>query len=69
MIAGHGQASLFSPPWTVEEMVACFVVKDNAGQALAYGYFCGKGAHQGRTPRIATNMAKLPELLELSATC
>ena len=69
MIAGHGQASLFSPPWTVEEMVACFVVKDNAGQALAYGYFCGKGAHQGRIPRIATNMAKLPELLELSATC
>jgi hypothetical protein len=48
MIAGHGQANLFSPPWTVEEMVACFVANDNAGRALAYVYFCGKAAHQGR---------------------
>ena len=26
------------PPWTVEELDACFVVTDSAGQALAYVY-------------------------------
>jgi hypothetical protein len=29
----------FPPPWTVEELEACFVVKDSAGQKLAYVYF------------------------------
>jgi hypothetical protein len=29
----------FPPPWAVEESEACFVVKDQAGQALAYVYF------------------------------
>ena len=30
----------FPPPWSVEEMnSACFIVKDNNGQALAYVYF------------------------------
>ena len=29
----------FAPPWTVEELEACFVVKDSAGQKLAYVYF------------------------------
>jgi len=29
----------FPPPWTVEELDACFVVKDNAGQKLGYFYF------------------------------
>ena len=27
------------PPWTVEELDACFVVSDHTGQALAYVYF------------------------------
>jgi hypothetical protein len=26
----------FPPPWSVEEQKACFVVKDSAGQKLAY---------------------------------
>ncbi len=26
----------FVPPWSVEETAACFVVKDQAGQSLAY---------------------------------
>jgi hypothetical protein len=26
----------FPPPWTVEELDACFVVRDQNGQALAY---------------------------------
>jgi hypothetical protein len=30
---------LFPPPWSVEELDSCFVVKDANGQALAYMYF------------------------------
>jgi hypothetical protein len=29
----------FPPPWSVEELEACFVVKDGADQKLAYVYF------------------------------
>jgi hypothetical protein len=29
----------FPLPWSVEEREACFVVKDRAGQKLAYFYF------------------------------
>jgi hypothetical protein len=29
----------FPPPWTVEELEACFVVRDSNGQQLAYVYF------------------------------
>jgi hypothetical protein len=29
----------FPPPWSVEELDACFVVRDHSGQALAYVYF------------------------------
>ena len=27
------------PPWSVDELEACFVVKDSVGQKLAYVYF------------------------------
>jgi hypothetical protein len=29
----------FPPPWSVDELEACFVVADSAGQKLAYVYF------------------------------
>jgi hypothetical protein len=29
----------FPPPWSVEDNGACFVVRDSAGQALAYVYY------------------------------
>jgi hypothetical protein len=29
----------FPPPWSVEELDACFVVRDNSGQKLSYVYF------------------------------
>jgi hypothetical protein len=29
----------FPPPWSVDELEACFVVKDESGQKLAYVYF------------------------------
>jgi hypothetical protein len=32
-------ARRFPPPWSVEELDACFVVRDDNGQALAYVYF------------------------------
>jgi hypothetical protein len=32
-------ARRFPPPWSVEEMDACFVARDHNGQALAYVYF------------------------------
>jgi hypothetical protein len=32
-------ARRFPPPWTIEELDACFVVRDRNGQALAYVYF------------------------------
>ena len=28
-------ARRFPPPWTVEDHLACFIVKDSTGQALA----------------------------------
>jgi hypothetical protein len=32
-------ARRFPPPWSVEELDACFVVKDGTEQKLAYVYF------------------------------
>jgi hypothetical protein len=29
----------FPPPWSVEDHLACFIVKDSTGQALAHIYF------------------------------
>ena len=29
----------FPPPWSVEELEACFIVRDHSGQALAYIYY------------------------------
>jgi hypothetical protein len=29
----------FPPPWSVEDLGTCFVVKDSADQKLAYLYF------------------------------
>jgi hypothetical protein len=64
-------ARRFPPPWTVEELEACFVVKDSAGQKLGYFYYeeeagrrsTAKMLTKDEARRIAANFAKLPELL------
>jgi hypothetical protein len=64
-------ARRFTPPWTVEETDACFIVKDHAGMSLAYVYFEEEPGRRAATRlmtrdearRIAANIAKLPDLL------
>jgi hypothetical protein len=57
--------------WSVDELEACFVVRDEAGQKLAYVYFeedpgrrsAANLLTKDEARRIAANIAKLPSLL------
>ena len=61
----------FPAPWSVEEISAGFIVRDSAGQKLAFIYFedepgrraAAKLLTRDEAHRIAVDMAKLPELL------
>ena len=63
----------FAPPWTIEELDPCFLVRDHSGQALAYLYFedepgrrsAAKLLTKGEARRIAPRIiAKLSELAQ-----
>ena len=62
----------FPVPWSVDESHACFTVRDADGQALAYVYFeddsgrraAAKLLTHDEARRFATNIAKLPYLLQ-----
>ncbi len=56
----------FPPPWTIEDIDAAFIVKDGAGQKLAYVYYeeesgrrsAAKMLSRDEARRIAANIAK-----------
>ena len=62
----------FPPPWTVDENEENFVIKDAAGQALAYVYFEDNDSRRSvmhrltrdEARRIAANIGKLPTFIE-----
>ena len=64
-------ARRFPPPWSVEELDACFIVKDSAGHKLAFVYFedepdrrsAAKLLTHDEAHRVAANIAKLSDLV------
>jgi hypothetical protein len=56
----------FPPPWSVEELDSCFVIKDANGQALAYMYFENIGV--ASCSRV-TRPSALPRFLPSCQSC
>jgi hypothetical protein len=60
----------FPPPWTVERIPGGYKILDAEGQSLAYVYGVAGDASIGKTltleeaRHLASNIAKLPELLK-----
>ena len=71
MIPNRTGKPFVPPPWSVEELDACFIVKDSAGQKLAFVYFgddpsrrsAAKLLTHDEARRVAAGIAKLPKLV------
>jgi hypothetical protein len=72
IVPGIMAARRFPPPWTAEEIAGGYVVRDANKQALAYVYcrepehaaFIAKVLTRDEARRIASNIAKLPQLVK-----
>jgi hypothetical protein len=61
----------FQPPWLVEDLTSCFVVKARGGQELAFVYYeedprrrlIVKLLSRDEARRVAAAIAKLPEMV------
>jgi hypothetical protein len=61
----------------IEDNGACFIVRDNKGQALSYGYYENEPGRRtaadlptrDEARRIAINIAKMPELAKHLFVC
>jgi hypothetical protein len=60
----------FTPPWSIDESQACFIVRDADRQALAYFYFENEAGRRSSAKLLtrdeafllAVNFAKLPSV-------
>ena len=59
----------FPPPWSVEELDSCFVVKDANGQALAYTYFEKEPRHRFRRELLTRDEASASRQFLPSCRC
>jgi hypothetical protein len=52
-------ARRFPPPWTVEELDACFIVKDSNEQALGYVYYEVRATYLSYAARKPQHLRKI----------
>ena len=53
---GPRQARRFPPPWSIDELEACFVVVESAAQKLAYVYYENEPGRRS-TAKLLTRIA------------
>lgn len=60
-------ARRFPPPWSVDELEACFVVVDHSGQKLAYVYFEEEPGRQSAARLLTRDEAR--RIAPISPSC